>query len=57
VIRIDLFYGMQAGTTQTIADQIQTKIGGNSVVNLHDISHADTQDFNRYECLIIGCPT
>lgn len=45
------------GTTQTTVEQIQTEIGGNSVVNLHDISHADTQDFDGYKCLIIGCPT
>jgi flavodoxin I len=55
--KIGLFYGTQTGNTQTIAEIIQKELGGDSVVDLHDISDADASDFERYDCLIIGCPT
>jgi len=55
--KIGLFYGTQTGNTQTAAEFIQKEFGGNSVVELYDIASADTDDFEQYECLIIGCPT
>ncbi|NJN56636.1 MAG: flavodoxin FldA [Leptolyngbyaceae cyanobacterium SL_5_9] len=55
--KIGLFYGTQTGNTQTVAELIQKEFGGDSVVDLHDISTADPSDFEGYECLIIGCPT
>lgn len=55
--KIGLFYGTQTGNTQTLAELIQKEFGGESVVDLHDISGADPDDFESYECLIIGCPT
>jgi flavodoxin I len=54
---IGLFYGTQTGNTQTAAEYIQKEFGGDSVVDLYDISSADTSDFEKYECIIIGCPT
>ncbi len=55
--KIGLFYGTQTGNTQTIAELIQQELGGNQVVDLYDISGADTEDFTKYKCIIIGCPT
>lgn len=54
---IGLFYGTQTGNTQTIAELIQKEFGGDSVVDLHDISGADPSDFAPYSYLIVGCPT
>lgn len=55
--KIGLFYGTQTGTTQTAAEFIQKEFGGDSVVDLYDVSGVDTSDFEKYECMIIGCPT
>jgi len=55
--KIGLFYGTQTGNTQTAAESIQKEFGGDSMVELCDISDADADDFTQYECLIIGCPT
>jgi flavodoxin I len=55
--KIGLFYGTQTGNTQTAAETIQKEFGGDSVVELHDVANADTDDFAEYDCLIIGCPT
>ncbi|HIK33869.1 MAG TPA: flavodoxin FldA [Oscillatoriales cyanobacterium M59_W2019_021] len=55
--KIGLFYGTQTGNTQTIAEQIQKEFGGDSIVELYDISGASTEDFESYSLLIIGCPT
>jgi flavodoxin I len=55
--KIGLFYGTQTGNTQTIAELIQQKMGGDTVVDIIDISQADSGDFADYDCLIIGCPT
>lgn len=55
--KIGLFYGTQTGNTQTIAELIQKELGGDGVVDLQDVSDADVQDFDNYECIIIGCPT
>jgi flavodoxin I len=55
--KIGLFFGTQTGNTQTIAETIQKEFGGSSVVELHDIASADSDDFSAYDCIIIGCPT
>lgn len=55
--KIGLFFGTQTGNTETIAEQIQTALGGESVVTLHEIADAGVSDFEAYDCLIIGCPT
>jgi flavodoxin I len=55
--KIGLFYGTQTGNTQSAAEAIQQEFGGSSVVELHDVANADTDDFAAYDCLIIGCPT
>lgn len=55
--KIGLFFGTQTGNTQTIAEQIQKEFGGDSVVELIDIADASPEDFEAYECVIVGCPT
>ncbi|MBD2592916.1 flavodoxin FldA [Nostoc spongiaeforme FACHB-130] len=54
--KIGLFYGTQTGKTESVAEIIRDEFG-NGVVELHDISQADTADFDEYQYLIIGCPT
>jgi flavodoxin I len=55
--KVGLFFGTQTGTTQDIAECIQRELGGDDVVDLYDISGADASDFEKYDCIIIGCPT
>jgi flavodoxin I len=55
--KIGLFYGSTTGKTADAAEQIQASLGGDSVVDLHDISEKSVSDLAEYDCLIIGCPT
>jgi flavodoxin I len=55
--KIGLFYGTQTGYTQTAAEMIQKEFGGNNVVDLYDISQIESKDFEKYNYIIIGCPT
>lgn len=55
--KIGLFYGTQTGNTESAAELIQQALGGDRVVDLHEISDASPEDFADYTCLIIGCPT
>ncbi len=54
--KIGLFYGTTTGVTESIAETIK-EIIGEDIVDLYDISEAQTQDFNEYEYIIIGCST
>lgn len=54
--KISLFYGTTTGKTEAVAEIIRDAFG-DGVVTLHNISQADSEDFDEYECLIIGCPT
>ncbi len=55
--KIGLFFGTQTGNTQTLAEDIQKALGGESVVTLHDVADAEASDLADYNALIIGCPT
>ncbi len=55
--KVGLFFGSQTGNTETIAEQIQEELGGDSVVTLHEISDASPDDFSEYSYIIVGCPT
>ncbi|NEQ21595.1 MAG: flavodoxin FldA [Microcoleus sp. SIO2G3] len=55
--KIGLFFGTQTGNTETIAEAIQTALGGDSVVTLHNVADVELSDFDDYSNLIIGCPT
>lgn len=55
--KIGLFFGTQTGNTQTLAEDIQKALGGDSIVTLHDVANAEADDLADYNTLIIGCPT
>jgi flavodoxin I len=55
--KVGLFFGTQTGTTQDIAERIQAALGGDGAVDLYDISGAEVSDFEKYDCIIVGCPT
>lgn len=55
--KIGLFFGTQTSNTQSAAEMIQKEFGGDSIVDLNDISKAESNDFNDYSYIIIGCPT
>lgn len=55
--KIALFYGTQTGYTQTETEAIQKEFGGDSVVELIDVSKAEVSDFDHFEYIIIGCLT
>ncbi|MFG3817338.1 flavodoxin FldA [Limnothrix redekei] len=54
---IGLFYGTQTGNTESLAEKIQAALGGDAVVDLHDVADASVEDFAPYNYLIVGCPT
>ncbi|MEL6321921.1 MAG: flavodoxin FldA [Cyanobacteria bacterium J06626_14] len=55
--KVGLFYGSSTGKTADAAEQIQEALGGDSTVDLHDISEKSAADLAEYDYLIIGCPT
>ena len=54
--KIGLFFGTTTGVTESVAETIKEMLG-EDVVDLYDISEAQTEDFAEYEYLIIGCST
>lgn len=54
--KVGLFFGTQTGNTETVAEMIQKELGEENV-DLIDISEASIEDFDKYNYLIIGCPT
>ncbi|AFY78883.1 flavodoxin, long chain [Pleurocapsa sp. PCC 7327] len=55
--KIGLFYGSTTGKTQSAAEMIQEAFGGDSVVTLYDIAEVEASDFDKYQNIIIACPT
>ncbi|OKH18806.1 flavodoxin FldA [[Limnothrix rosea] IAM M-220] len=55
--KIGLFFGTQTGNTEEIAEAIQAALGGADVVDVFDVADIETDIFDSYEYLIIGCPT
>lgn len=55
--KIGLFYGTETGKTETAAEMIQSELGGDEIVELIDIADSEATDLEKYDCLIIGCPT
>ncbi|MGV2829078.1 flavodoxin FldA [Myxosarcina sp. GI1(2024)] len=55
--KIGLFYGTTTGKTEEAAEAIQSALGGEDVVALHEIGGVADDDFANYDCIIIGCPT
>lgn len=54
--KIGLFFGTTTGKTESVAEIIRDEFGGD-IVTLHDMADAEAEEFDEYECLIIGCPT
>jgi flavodoxin I len=54
--KVGLFYGSTTGKTEAAAEAIQAALGGENVVELHEISDV-SEELADYDCLIIGCPT
>ncbi|WP_414574851.1 flavodoxin FldA [Anabaena sp. CCY 9402-a] len=54
---IGLFFGTQTGNTQTESEMIQQQFGDKHTVELHDVSQVELSEFNKYNYIIIGCPT
>ena len=54
--KIGLFYGSTTGNTEEAAEEIQKAFGGD-VVELCEISDAETSDCDSYDCIIVGYPT
>ena len=54
--KVGLFYGSTTGKTEAAAEEIQSALGGEDVVALHEIADV-SEEFADYDCLIIGCPT
>jgi len=54
---IGLFFGTTTGKTASLAEMLQEELGGEDVVTLIEINEADETDFDRYQNLIIACPT
>ena len=55
--KIVLFYGSTTGKTEGAAEEIQEAFGGDSVVEMIEISDAQASDFEKCDRLILGCPT
>ncbi|MEM9482762.1 MAG: flavodoxin FldA [Cyanobacteria bacterium P01_F01_bin.116] len=53
--KVGLFYGSTTGKTADAAEQVQTALGGDSVVDVVEIE--DASALAEYEYLIIACPT
>lgn len=54
--KVGLFYGSTTGKTEAAAEEIQSALGGEDIVELHEIADV-SEEFANYDCLIIGCPT
>ena len=55
--KVGLFYGSTTGKTADAAEQLQAALGGDSVVELHDIADSSADDFAGYEYFILASPT
>ncbi|MEM1252741.1 MAG: flavodoxin FldA [Cyanobacteria bacterium P01_H01_bin.21] len=53
--KVGLFYGSTTGKTADAAEQVQSALGGDSVVDLVEIEDANA--LADYQYLIIACPT
>ena len=55
--KIGLFYGTTTGNTESAAEMIQQEFGGEDMITMHEIGEVEDSDFEKYENIIIGCPT
>jgi flavodoxin I len=50
-----LFYGTTTGKTESVAEMIRDKFGGD-IVTLHQFGSVENDAFAEYQCVIIACP-
>ncbi|MGD1715954.1 flavodoxin FldA [Dapis sp. BLCC M172] len=55
--KIGLFVGSTTGKTEEAAEIIQKEFGGDDVVTIHNMTDAQTDDFDGYQNLVIASPT
>ncbi|MEM9946275.1 MAG: flavodoxin FldA [Cyanobacteria bacterium P01_D01_bin.36] len=55
--KVGLFYGSTTGKTADAAEKVQAELGGESVVDLHDIADSEASSLADYDYLIVACPT
>lgn len=55
--QIGLFFGTTTGKTESMVEKIIEEFGGESVVDVYDISEVEDDELEQYENIIIGCPT
>ena len=55
--KIGLFVGSTTGKTEEAAEIIQKEFGGDEVVTIHNMTEANSEDFDGYQNLIIASPT
>lgn len=55
--KVGLFYGSTTGKTADAAEQVQSALGGDSVVDMQDIADTEASSLAEYDYLIIACPT
>ena len=55
--QIGLFVGSTTGKTEEAAEIIQKEFGGDEVVTIHNMTEANSEDFDGYQNLIIASPT
>jgi flavodoxin I len=55
--KVGLFFDTQTGNTEEIADRLREELGGDAVIDLHNIGDVELSKFNEYDNIIIGSPT
>ncbi len=55
--KIGLFVGSTTGKTEEAAEIIQKEFGGDDVVTIHNMTDANSEDFDGYQNLVIASPT
>ncbi len=55
--KIGIFFGSTEGNTERIVNQLQTQLGGEPDVVLHNVNSATAEDMETYPNLILACPT
>lgn len=54
--KIGLFYGSTEGHTEDVAEKIKNALGADNV-DLYNVDSASAEDMQKYDNLILSCPT
>lgn len=55
--KIGLFYGSTSSKTADVAERLQVALGGEAIVDLHDIADVALSQLLDYDVLLLGSPT